>query len=80
MVPQYCVYQYVVGGLLLGCVAVDKIGKKYISLGVHADIIAILDTSGETANVVTLSLQALSALITSGTILCVILYCSVFRW
>jgi len=49
---------------------VDKIGKKYILLGVHTDVIAILDTSGETANVVTLSLQVLSALITSGTTVC----------
>jgi len=50
------------------CVVVDKIGKEYITLGVHNDIITILSTPEETANVITLSLQALSALITSGTV------------
>ena len=49
---------------------VDKIGKEYIRLGVHIDIITILRTPEETANVITLSLQALSALITSGFIVC----------
>ena len=44
----------------------DKIGKQYITLGAHNDIVAILNNDGETDNVVTLALQALSSLITSG--------------
>ena len=44
----------------------DKIGKQYITLGAHNDIVAMLNTDGETNNVVTLALQALSSLITSG--------------
>ncbi|XP_065892600.1 rap1 GTPase-GDP dissociation stimulator 1-like isoform X2 [Dysidea avara] len=47
----------------------DKIGKEYIRLGVHIAIITILRTPEETANVITLSLQALSALITSDVTL-----------
>ena len=49
-------------------VCTDKIGKQYITLGVHNDIVTILNTDGETDNVVTLALQALSTLITSGTV------------
>lgn len=44
----------------------DKIGKQYIQVGAHDDIITILSTDGETNNVITLALQALSSLITSG--------------
>lgn len=35
-------------------------------MGAHNDIVAILSNDGETDNVITLALQALSSLITSG--------------
>lgn len=49
---------------------IDKIGKKYTEVGAHIDIVTILNTDGETDNVVTLALQALSSLITSGIYVC----------
>ena len=44
----------------------DKIGKQYITSGAHNHIVAMLSNDGETDNVITLALQALSSLITSG--------------
>ena len=46
----------------------DKIGKQYIQLGAHNDIITLLSIDGETNNVITLALQALSSLNASGII------------
>ena len=45
---------------------IDKTGKQYITLGAHNDIVAMLSNDGETDNVITLALQSLSSLITSG--------------
>ena len=46
----------------------DKIGKQYIQLGAQNDIITLLSIDGETNNVITLALQALSSLNASGII------------
>ena len=58
-------------------VCIEKIGKQYIQLGVHNDIVTLLSTDGETSNVITLALHVLSSLITSGVCIYILFRCVV---